>query len=116
MFFLVCFGGRFLDSSVTATVKQFSCSSLSLSGFFRIDVSEGLLGSTIYAQVDFGNGFLMVEALDMLPSITLLAEDSVTIIVIISTDAFYRVFFFGDIGRRGFRKGMAIGKRRDCRR
>lgn len=86
---LLTFGGRSLNLPVT-TRYLFANSSLTLCGSPAVQLSR----STIGAEVFVWNGLAMVVALDVLPCITLLAQDGISIIVCICAYTFDGVVFF----------------------
>lgn len=67
---------------------------LPLTGCFGIDEPRCTSRRTINAEMSLLNFFPMVVTFNVLPGVALLAIDSVSIIVIVSTNAFYGVFFF----------------------
>jgi len=86
---LLTFGGRSLDLPVTA---RYLLTNSSLA--FCCSPAVQLSRATIVAEVFVWNGLAMIVALDMLPRITFLAQDCVSIIVCICAYAFDGVVFF----------------------
>lgn len=100
---LVALGRGLLDFPI-GHIHLISCSSLSLGRTPR--VQESWLA--ICAMVNIGNLSLMIVTFDMLPGLTLLAENSATIVVLKITDAFDREILFHVCRKAALRQMVCV--------